>query len=220
MKTSCFGSRVSCSFRKALRAAATSGRSCSAACRLFFKDQVDVVEEPRNPRLAHLHLFFRQAFLKFCKRTIRLLCYKFLNQIYMRCKRESLVPAEFVGTDTTRFALTLDESPNSTQRHVVNFRSFDMNCCCVADLTVLDQKNHKKRYFGRSRIDNQLPSVAKMEYGTSGCPYEHRQQGKKEHERPARPIRDCVCEPREKSRPSVMDGRLIWHKNAPTIPFA
>src|SRR6267378_1152770 len=37
MKISCFGSRVSCSFRKALRAAATSGRSCSAACTLFFR---------------------------------------------------------------------------------------------------------------------------------------------------------------------------------------
>src|ERR1700674_2548430 len=36
MKTSFFGSRVCCSFRKALRAAATSGRSCSAACTLFF----------------------------------------------------------------------------------------------------------------------------------------------------------------------------------------
>src|SRR5258706_10341126 len=107
MKISCFGSRVSCSFRKALRATATSGRSCSAACRLFFKDQVDVVEEPRNPRLAPFPLFFCQACLKLCKRTIRLLRYKFLNQFYMRCKRESLVPAEFVGTDTACFALTL-----------------------------------------------------------------------------------------------------------------
>src|SRR5712672_2791710 len=128
MKTSCFGSRVSCSFRKALRAAATSGRSCSAACRLFFKDQVDVVEEPRNPRLAHLHLFFRQAFLKFCQRTIRLLCYKFLNQIYMRCKRESLVPAEFVGTDTTRFALTLDESPQQYSTPCCKFQKLPRGC--------------------------------------------------------------------------------------------
>src|ERR1700674_800471 len=116
MKTSCFGSRVSCSFRKALRAAATSGRSCSAACTLFFfKGQVDVVEEPRNPRLAHLHLFFRQTRLKLCKSTIRLFRYKFLNQICMWLKGESLVPAEFVRTDTARFALTLDESANSTQ---------------------------------------------------------------------------------------------------------
>src|SRR6266849_5080937 len=100
MKTNCFGSRVSCSFRNALRAAATSGRSCSAACRLFFKGQVDVVEEPRNPRLAHLHFFFRQANLKLCKRTIRLFRYKLLNPICMWLKRESLVPAELVRTDT------------------------------------------------------------------------------------------------------------------------
>src|SRR6516164_8759512 len=124
MKTSCFGSRVSCSFRKALRAAATSGRSCSAACTLFFKGQVDVVEEPRNPRLAHLHLFFRQANLKLCKRTIRLFCYKFLNQICMWLKRESLVPVELIWTDTARFALTLDESANSTQSHVVQLSNF------------------------------------------------------------------------------------------------
>src|SRR6516165_7492012 len=107
MKISCFGSRVSCSFRRALRAAATSGRSCSAACTLFFKGQVDVAEEPRNPRLAHLHLFFRQANLKLCKRTIRLFRYKLLNPISMWFKRESLVPAELVWTDTARFALEL-----------------------------------------------------------------------------------------------------------------
>src|SRR5260370_11653386 len=124
MKISRFGSRVSCSFRKALRAAATSGRSCSAACTLFFKGQVDVVEEPRNPRLAHLHLSFRQANLKLCKRTIRLFSYKLLNTIWMWLKRESLVPAELVWTDTARFALTLDESSNTTQSHVVHLRNF------------------------------------------------------------------------------------------------
>src|ERR1700694_6202130 len=124
MKTSCFGSRVGCSFRKALRAAATSGRSCSAACMLFFKGQVDVMEEPRNPRLAHLHLFFRQANLKLCKSPIRLFRYKFLNQICMWLKRESLVPAELVWTDTARFALALDESANTTQSHVVPLGNF------------------------------------------------------------------------------------------------
>src|SRR5260370_28447419 len=99
MEISCCGSRVSCSFRKALRAAATSGRSCSAACTLFFKGQVDVAEEPRNPRLAHLHLLFRQANLKLCKSTIRLFRYKFHNEICMWLKRAILVPAEVVWTD-------------------------------------------------------------------------------------------------------------------------
>src|SRR5260370_13390202 len=119
MKTSCFGSRVSCSLRKALRAAATSGRSCSAAWRLFFKGQVDVMEEPGNPRLAYLHLFFRQANLKLCKRTIRLFRYKFLNQICMWLKRESIVPAELVSPDTARFSLALAESAHITHSHIV-----------------------------------------------------------------------------------------------------
>src|SRR5216684_6241095 len=84
----------------------------------FFKGQVDVVEEPRNPRLAHLHLFFRQANLKLCKRTIRLFRYKLLNPICMWLKREVLYPPNLSGL-TLRFALTLDESANSTQSHVV-----------------------------------------------------------------------------------------------------
>src|SRR5258708_6416220 len=98
MKISCFGSRVSCSFRKALRAAATSGRSFSAACRFFLKGQVDVVEDPKNPRLAPLHFFFRQTNLKLCKRTIRLSRYNLLTPIFMGLKRKSLVPAELVWT--------------------------------------------------------------------------------------------------------------------------
>src|SRR5260370_21831343 len=136
MTTRLFGSRVFCFFRKALRAAATSGRSCSAACRLFFKGQVDVVEEPRNPRLAHLHLFFRQANLKLRKRTIRLFRYKFLNPTCMWLERESLVPAELVRADTARFALTLDESANSTQSHVVQISNF------YAAMTGFDCRNH------------------------------------------------------------------------------
>jgi hypothetical protein len=88
---------------------------------LFFKSQVDVVEEPRDPRLAHLHLLFRQAIFKLGKRTVRLFRYKFLNHICMWLKRVTLVPAEFVWTDTARFALTPDESANGTQSHVVQF---------------------------------------------------------------------------------------------------
>src|SRR5713226_4054748 len=50
--------------------------------------------------------------------------YKLLNPICMWLKRESLVPAELVWTDTARFALTLDESANSTQSHVVQLGNF------------------------------------------------------------------------------------------------
>src|SRR5271155_4591244 len=42
----------------------------------------------------------------------------------MGLKRESLVPAKLVWTDTARFALTLDESADSTQSHVVELGNF------------------------------------------------------------------------------------------------
>ena len=93
------------------------------------------MEEPRDPRLAHLHLLFLQASLKLCKRTIRLFRYKFLNEICMWLKRESLVPAEFIWTDTACFALTLDESPNSTQSHVEQLSNF------LTGMTGLDCRN-------------------------------------------------------------------------------
>src|SRR6266404_8212909 len=135
MKISCFGSRVSCSFRKALRAAATSGRSCSAACTLFLKVSLMWWRNREIPDWLTFTFCFFQASLKLCKRTIRLFRYKFHNEICMWLKRESLVPAEFVWTDTACFALTLDESPNSTQSHVEQLSNF------LTGMTGLDCRN-------------------------------------------------------------------------------
>jgi hypothetical protein len=42
----------------------------------------------------------------------------------MRLKRESLVPAELVWTDTARFALAPDETANRTQSHVEQLSNF------------------------------------------------------------------------------------------------
>src|ERR1044071_2106796 len=46
MKTSRFGSRVACSAFHPVRAAAMSGRSCSAACTIFFEADALGGEEP------------------------------------------------------------------------------------------------------------------------------------------------------------------------------
>ena len=54
------------------------------------------MEELRNRRLAHVHLFFRQANLKLRKSTIRLFGHEFLNSSCMVFKRESLGPAKLV----------------------------------------------------------------------------------------------------------------------------
>jgi hypothetical protein len=97
------------------------------------------MEELGDPRLAHVHLLFRQANLKLCKSTVRLFRHKFLNSSGMGLKRGSLIPAELVWTDTARFALTFDESADSTQGNVVqlgNFRTgmtaFDCLSCLPA----------------------------------------------------------------------------------------
>jgi hypothetical protein len=82
------------------------------------------MEEPRDSRLAHRHFLFRQASLQLRKRTIRLFRYKFLNQICMWLKQESLVPAEFFWADTARIALTPDESTNRTQSQVEQLSNF------------------------------------------------------------------------------------------------
>ena len=130
-------------------AAATSGRSCSAACRLFFKGQVDVTEKPGNPRLAHVHLFFRQANLKLCKSAIRLFRYKLLNPICVWLKRESLVPAKLVWTDTARFALTLDDSSTVLKAiHVVKLSNF------YAGMTSFDCRNHPFAQIVRIRLSH------------------------------------------------------------------
>jgi hypothetical protein len=114
MKTSRFGSRLGYCFRKASRAATTSSRSCSAA-RTLFKRQLEVAEKAKDRRLAHLHIFLRQASSKLRERAIRLLRHKRLYQIRMRCQGKCLVPAKFGWTDTAGVALTFDEPANGAQ---------------------------------------------------------------------------------------------------------
>jgi hypothetical protein len=94
-----------------------------------------MAEKPRNRRWADINLFFFQAGLKLRKRTIRLFCHKFLNPIFMRLKRESLVPAEFAWTDTSGFALAPDKSAYRTQSNVVQFSNF------LAGMTGFDGRN-------------------------------------------------------------------------------
>ena len=83
------------------------------------------MEESRNRRLAHVHLFFRQANLKLRKSTIRLFGHEFLNSSQAVPKREKvLYPPNLSGLTLPVSALTLDESANSTQSHVVQLGNF------------------------------------------------------------------------------------------------
>src|SRR5215471_15480826 len=69
MNTSLLGSSLVCILNHALRAAATSGRSCSAACRLFFKAEAQMTKEAEDRGLAdrrHSHLEFGQRDVRLC----------------------------------------------------------------------------------------------------------------------------------------------------------
>src|SRR5215475_16176375 len=66
-------SSLGCSALSAARSAATSGRSCSAACKVFFKgDVVTVVEAPDRADASFLLLLLAQPRADLLERQVRL----------------------------------------------------------------------------------------------------------------------------------------------------
>src|ERR1700686_1899240 len=124
IKTSRFGSSLGCCFCKALRAAATSGRSCSAARRLFFKAQIQMMQKSGDRRLTDRHLLRRQNGLELSQRNIRLFRHQLPDQLFVRRQRISLVPAEFGRTDAARFAVESAEAHDRTDAHPKLLRNF------------------------------------------------------------------------------------------------
>src|SRR6478672_2650513 len=98
-KTSRRGSSFGCRRCSDRRSAATSGRSCSAARRLFFKGQLQMMKKTGNRRLADCDLFLRQSGCEFCQRDIRLVHHQLANQLLMLRKHETLVAAKLRRTD-------------------------------------------------------------------------------------------------------------------------
>src|ERR1700681_1649301 len=117
MNTSRLGSSTGCRRRNALRAAATSGLSCSAARRLFFKSQFQVNQESGDRGLANGHLFLRQPNLEFRQRDIRLFRYQFPDQLLMRSQNELLVATELGRADAPCVAVKLEEASDRADAH-------------------------------------------------------------------------------------------------------
>src|ERR1700681_2656795 len=124
MNTSRLGSSFVCRRCNALRAAATSGRSCSAARRLFFKGQLQMMQKPGDRRLSDRDLPLRQSVLKFGQRDVRLPRYQLPHQILVRRQREILVAAELGRTDAARFPVKLEETDDRTDADPALLRSF------------------------------------------------------------------------------------------------
>src|SRR5204863_1957480 len=124
MNTSLLGSSLFCRRCNALRAAATSGRSCSAARKLFFKGQLQMMQKPRDRRLSNRDLFLRQSIFEFGQRDVRLLRYQLPHQILMRRQREIFVAAEFGRLDAARLPVKLEEADDRTDADAALLRSF------------------------------------------------------------------------------------------------
>src|SRR5258706_15360641 len=72
MKMSFAGSSLVCSFFHRARASATSGRSCSVACTLFFERDVLAREEAPHRPVADAHPTFPELIPQFLQRQIGL----------------------------------------------------------------------------------------------------------------------------------------------------
>src|SRR6266481_4205051 len=101
MNTSFLGSSPACILRQALRAAATSARSCSAACRLFFKGEIQMTKEPEDRGLANDHLLLGQSRLKLGQRDVRSRRNPSRDPFLMPFKSIAFISAKLRRTDTS-----------------------------------------------------------------------------------------------------------------------
>src|SRR5207249_1953531 len=102
MKTRRGASRDGCSAFSLARAAATSGRSCSAACRVFFEgDRVTIIEAPDRGR-SGLQLFLRaEPRADLLQRQVRLGRDKIEQPLLMRLERRAVMASAGHGIDAS-----------------------------------------------------------------------------------------------------------------------
>src|SRR5882672_7603930 len=124
MNTSLLGSSLFCRRCSALRAAATSGRSCSAARKLFFKGQLQMMQKPGDRRLSDRDLFLLQSIFEFGQCDVRLLRYQLPHQILVRRQREIFVAAEFGRVDAARLPVKLEEADDRADADPALLRGF------------------------------------------------------------------------------------------------
>src|ERR1700675_3838056 len=146
MNTSFLGSSPVCRRCNVLRAAATSGRSCSAARRLFFKGQLQMMQKPGDRRFADRDLLLCQSGLEFRQRDVRLLRHQLPDQSLVRRQREILVAAELGRADATRLSVKPEEAADRADAHFALLRSFRNGGA------TLDRHHHSSTQILRKRL--------------------------------------------------------------------
>ena len=123
MNTSLLGSSLVCILNHALRAAATSGRSCSAACRLFFKAEAQMTKEAEDRGLADRQLLLRHSHLEFGQRDVRLCVHPSRNPRPVPLQRIAFVTTKLLRLDTPAATPTREKATDRTDTHPAQFRS-------------------------------------------------------------------------------------------------
>src|SRR5271166_2439016 len=131
MNTSRLGSSTACHRCSALRAAATSGLSCSAARRLFFKAQLQMNQESGDCRLADRNFLLCQTDLELRQCDVRLFRYQIPDHFLMRRENELLVATKFGRADATRVAVKLEEAHHRADAHATLLRGVGYGSAAV-----------------------------------------------------------------------------------------
>src|ERR1700739_1598637 len=100
MNTSRGATSLGCSAFSSARAAATSGRSCSAACRVFFEgDVVTLVEAPDRANTGFMLLHATQPRTNLLERQVRLRCDEVEQPLPVLLKRRAAMAGSGLGVD-------------------------------------------------------------------------------------------------------------------------
>src|SRR6185295_3512082 len=110
MKTSRLGSSLRWFRRQRRRMAATSGRSCSAACSTFFIRQSEMAQKPEHRGGSNRHTGHGKPGLQFQQRQVRSFGNPSLDPVGVFRQRIVLVAAELVRTDAAGGAIATDET--------------------------------------------------------------------------------------------------------------
>src|SRR3979490_832475 len=213
MNTSLLGSSLFCRRCNALRAAATSGRSCSAARKLFFKGQLQMMQKPRDRRLSDRDLFLRQSIFEFGQRGFRLLRYQLPHQILVRRQREIFIAAEFGRVDAARLPVKLEEADDRADADPALLRGFRDRGPALdrLDHTPTQIRRIWLRHSCRPPPSRKLESYSRR-YGNPRFSL----SGKRSNRRlqPLRYLHDCS----DCFRLERLPGGIFTHWKAPPLP--
>src|ERR1700751_648859 len=118
MKTSFRGSRVGCVSRHAARAAATSGRFCSAAQSVFFIADPQALQKPADGRLPDLDASLQQRPPQLEQGRARRLLDEFANDRLVLGELRLAMAAEIRRLETSRRMKTLHQLDDKTHADV------------------------------------------------------------------------------------------------------